>query len=140
MRLSRNIDLLRSPPLLSAAVSSLFIVQIPSETTILDNKESNLLSAHWRQHIGLILTGKCGARAAEQCNWRGSWSRSGSRLGAGRAPLTDKRHKTSDLGFIFCSFLYFAPSFRPLCKVHVFCFPLFVSHVVCHPRIIFRHQ
>lgn len=117
MRFMRNIDLLWCPPLLSAVVSSLRIVQIPSETTILDNKESNLPSAHWRQHIALILTGKCGARATEQCNWRGSWSRSGSRLGAGRTLLTDKRHGTCDLGF------FFVPFFLPLHKVHVVAFP-----------------
>lgn len=123
MRFMQNIDLLRCPPLLCAAVSSLFIVQIPSETTILDNKESNLPSAHWRQHIGLILTGKCGARATEQCNWRGSWSRSGSWLGTGRALLTDKRHEACDLGFYY--FFFFPPFLSPTlqssrrCLLHV---------------------
>lgn len=129
MRQMQNIDLLWCPPLLSAAVSLLFIVQIPSETTIFDNKESNLPSAHWRQHIGLILTGKCGARATEQCNWRGSWSRSGSRLGAGRALLTDKRHRTCDLGFCFVFLLPFFSFLSPAQQSSRCYFHLFVSHV-----------
>lgn len=125
-----NIDLLWCPSLLSVAVSPLFIVLIPSATPIWDNKESNLPSAHWRQHIGLILTGKCGARATEQCNWRGSCSRSGSRLRARRAQFTDKRHSESDLevfllNFVpFFSFLFFSHSASSRCRV-----PVFVSHV-----------
>lgn len=113
-----NIDLLWCPSLLSVAVSPLFIVLIPSATPIWDNKESNLPSAHWRQHIGLILTGKCGARATEQCNWRGSCSRSGSRLRARRAQFTDKRHSERDLEVFllrFRSFFFFS-FFLPLSK------------------------
>lgn len=124
----QNIDVLWCPPLLSAAVSALFIVQIPSEKTILDNKGSKLPSARWRQHIGLFLTAKCGARATEQCNWRGSWSRSGSRLGAGRALLTDKRHGTCDLGFFF-SRSFFICFLSPTQQSSRCCFRLFVSHV-----------
>lgn len=117
MRFMWNIDWLWCPSLLSVAVSPLFIVLISSATPIWDNKESNLPSAHWRQHIGLILTGKCGARATEQCNWRGSCSRSGSRLGARRARLTDKRHGTWPWSFLlrFRSF-FFLSFFLPLSK------------------------
>lgn len=34
--------------------------------------------------------GRCEARAAKQCNWRGSFSRSGSRADTGRTLFTDK--------------------------------------------------
>lgn len=97
------------PFLLSTAASPVFIVPFLSVTRLLDNKESNLQSVHWWRYIGLILMGKCGARATEQCNWRGSCSRSGSRPGAGRALLAHKRHGACDLGFSLPFSVFFIP-------------------------------
>lgn len=126
MRSMWNIDLLCGPSPLSRAVSPpLFTVLLPSATAVLDNKESNLPSAHWRRHIAPVLTEKCGARATEQCNWRGTGlesdcSRSGSRLGYGRTLLTDRRRGTCDLVIFFL--LPFSLIFLPLSKVYVAAF------------------
>lgn len=114
--------------LLCAALSALIIVHIPSETTILDNKGSNLPSARWRQHIGLILTGKCRARATEQCNWRGSWSRSGSDWVLGEPDSMTKNMEHVTLGFFF-----FCPHFRLfLSSSHLANFTLFPSPLLSH--------
>lgn len=94
---------------LPTAASTVFIVPILSVTRLLDNKESNLQSVHWWRYIGLILMGNCGARATERCNWRGSCSRSGSILGAGRALFAHKRHGACDLGFSLPFSVFFVP-------------------------------